>query len=220
MLRLKVCANGQIHDTIPGTGETLYQEQASLKWSKMGWEMAESQRKTRNWQWGQVLEGWTALLPVVMGTLLSHQGQPELRGNFQPAERKLVEGGALLFHYTWLSWVEHPGRGRVEDESPVASGMTETGDRRAGSWLTSLLFYLLVIFELQHLWGGFKYNCLFMQQLVIDGKHAPDVGLWASSEEENVEPHIIRSYFRRQNTRQKRYLSATNPACGSCLGLP
>lgn len=166
-------------DTTSGTGETLYQEQASLKWSKDGMKMAESQRKTRNWQWGQVLEGWTALLPVVMGTLLSHQGQPELRGNFQPEERKPVEGGVRLFHYTWFSWVEHLRRGRVEDESPVASGMTEIGDCRAGSWLTSLLFSLLMIFESQHLWGGIKYNCLFMQQLVIGGKYAPDVGLWA-----------------------------------------
>ena len=45
------------------------------------------------------MEGWTllfpvrtVLFPVVMGTLLSHQGQPKLRGNFQPTERKLVDG--------------------------------------------------------------------------------------------------------------------------------
>lgn len=44
-------------------------------------------------------DGRTELLPVVMGTLLSHQGQPELRGNFQPTEIKLVEG-TLFYSFT------------------------------------------------------------------------------------------------------------------------
>jgi hypothetical protein len=39
-----------------------------------------------------------------------------------------------------------------------------------------------------------------MQQLIIDGKHEPDVGLRAySGEEENIEPRIIGLYFRRQS---------------------
>lgn len=39
------------------------------------------------------------MLPVMMGKLLSHQGQPKIRGNFQPTERKLV-ASTLLYSFT------------------------------------------------------------------------------------------------------------------------
>lgn len=55
MLRLKVCANGQIHDTIPGTGETLYQEQASLKWSKDGMRDGREPKKNKKLTMGTSL---------------------------------------------------------------------------------------------------------------------------------------------------------------------
>jgi hypothetical protein len=44
-------------------------------------------------------DGRAELLPVVMGIFLSHQGQPELRGDFQPTEMKLVEG-TLFYSFT------------------------------------------------------------------------------------------------------------------------
>lgn len=128
-------------------------------------------------------DGRTVLLPEVMGTLLSHQGQPELRGNFQPTERKLVDG-TLFYLLTTPELLGGAPRERQSGRRKPGGFWDETD--RLQIWLSAywLLFYLLIAFESQHLWGGIKYSCLFMQQLVTDGEHAPDVGLGVYSGEE------------------------------------
>lgn len=91
------------------------------------------------------------LLPVSMGKLFSHHGQPKIRGNFWPAERRLV-GNTQLYSFTVYDILGMALRERQSGGgSPDGPWNGTDIDCRSGSGLTSFLICLLIMSESQHL---------------------------------------------------------------------